>query len=293
MKHSKISTETASFLSIRHFAYVLTGLLLAGLFFPIKAAAQGDLLITPRRIVFDGKKRTREINLANNGNDTATYMISFKQYRMLEDGSFEEITDPDPGQFFASDHLRFFPRSVTLAPKEAQIVKLQLSKTKNLPEGEYRSHIYFRAVPKPVPLGEKDKNKDTTNISIRLTPIFGITIPVIFRIGNTSAEVTLTDLSLDPGDSENPKLNITFNRTGNQSVYGNLKVEHVAPDGTVTEVGIVKGIAVYTPNNKRNFQMTLDNSKDVDYKNGKLVVTYIEASDVNATTMAEAELTLH
>jgi len=58
MKHSKISTETASFLSIRYFAYVLTGLLLAGLFFPLKAAAQGDLLITPRRIVFDGKKRS-------------------------------------------------------------------------------------------------------------------------------------------------------------------------------------------------------------------------------------------
>ncbi len=292
MNHSKPSYKQDSIHGISTVLYVLSGIILVALFFPLKVAAQGDLLITPRRIVFDGKKRTQQINLANTGNDTATYLVSFKQYRMLEDGSFEEITEPDPGQYFASDHLRFFPRSVTLAPKEAQMVKLQLARTKNLPEGEYRSHIYFRAVPKPVPLGEKDQSKDTSNISIRLTPIFGITIPVIFRVGATSAEVTLSDLSLDLSDAENPKLNVTFNRTGNQSVYGHLKVQHVSADGKVTDAGIVKGIAVYTPNTVRHFQMTLTN-KDVNYQTGKLIVTYETASDVNPETMAEAELMLH
>jgi len=59
--------------------------------------------------VFDGSRRVMELNLANTGRDTARYNISFIQYRMTQEGTFEEITEPDPGQFFADKHIRFFP----------------------------------------------------------------------------------------------------------------------------------------------------------------------------------------
>jgi P pilus assembly chaperone PapD len=261
--------------------------------FPTTVVAQGDLLITPRRVVFDGGNKTQQINLANNGQEEATYIISFKEYKMLEDGSFEEITEPEPGLNFASSNLRFFPRSVTLAPAEAQVVKVQLSKTRGLEDGEYRSHIYFRAVPddETVPLGEEEQVVDSTALSIKLTPIFGITIPVIFRVGDTSAEVTLSDLAMNLDDSEKPKLKMTFNRTGNMSVYGNIEVDHVSPSGERTRVGIVKGIAVYTPNTKRSFQLDLLPS-EVDYSTGKLEIEYISGSDVKTTILCEAELVL-
>ena len=278
-------------LKIRYFLSILAGAILLSVFLPANTMAQGDLLITPRRIVFDGAKKTQQINLANNGQDTATYVISFKQYKMLVDGSFEEITEPGPGQHFASDNLRFFPRSVTLSPNEAQVVKLQLSKTRKLEPGEYRSHVYFRAVPDVKPLGEEDKPADSTVLSIKLTPIFGITIPVIFRIGETYADVTLSNLAVIVEDKTKPKLKITFNRTGNMSVYGNIEVDHVSPSGEVTRVGIVKGIAVYTPNEVRDFQLDLLDA-DVDYNSGKLMVKYVAASDVRASTLAEAELLL-
>ena len=67
---------------------------------------------------------------------------------------------PDSGQQFADKYLRFFPRRVTLAPNESQMVKLQMVKTNELQPGEYRSHLYFRAVPKEQPLGESDPKKD-------------------------------------------------------------------------------------------------------------------------------------
>ena len=76
--------------------------------------AQGNLLVTPKRVVFEGNKRSEELNLANIGKDTATYIISFIQIRMKEDGMFERITQPDPEQNFADKNLRFFPRTVTL-----------------------------------------------------------------------------------------------------------------------------------------------------------------------------------
>jgi hypothetical protein len=60
------------------------------------------------------------------------------------------------------------------------------------------------------------------------------------------------------------------------SVYGNLKVEHISPNGTTTEVGVVKGISVYTPNDKRQFSMELRNAGEVDLSNGKLRISYSE-----------------
>jgi len=257
-----------------------------------RAFAQGNLLVTPRRVVFDGSRRVMELNLANTGQDTARYNISFIQYRMTTEGTFEEITEPDPGQFFADKHLRFFPRSVTLAPNEDQTVRMQVVGRENLAPGEYRSHVYFRAVPNEVALGEEDPNRDTTSVSVRLIPIFGITIPVIIRVGDSATEVYLSDLALEKGDNEALYLKMSFNRSGNMSVYGDLNVTHVAPNGTETRVGVVNGIAVYTPNTIRNFRIALDNQSGVDFSSGKLLITYTAQSDVRPETYATAQLEL-
>jgi P pilus assembly chaperone PapD len=254
--------------------------------------AQGNLLITPRRVVFDGSKRVQELNLANTGQDTATYNVSIVQYRMKEDGSFEEISEPDTGQNFADKFIRFFPRTVTLGPNEAQVVKMQLTNPGKLVPGEYRSHVYFRAVPKQVALGEEDTTRDSTAVSVRLVPIFGITIPVIIRMGEPTTQVQLSDLKLETENDTINRLGLTFNRTGNMSVYGDLKVVHVSPTGLETQVGIVNGIAVYTPNEIRQFRMDLDKKAVVDYRSGSLVVTYSAQSDVKPEKYAESELKL-
>lgn len=258
----------------------------------LKVSAQGNLLITPRRIVFEGNMKTAELNLANTGKDTARYNVSIVQYRMKEDGSFEEITQPDPGQNFADKYIRFFPRSVTLAPNEAQVVKMQLTKTNLLTPGEYRSHVYFRSVPKERALGEEEPPSDSTGISVRLVPIFGITIPVIIRVGESDTKVNLTDLSLDMSNDTLPRLKFTFNRTGNMSVYGDIAVLHTSPSGKTTEVGIVKGIAVYTPNSLRRFQMDLKKPDGVDFHQGKLSIAFSTQSDSKPQRLTEAELIL-
>jgi hypothetical protein len=259
---------------------------------PFDAIGQGNLLVTPRRVVFEGNKKTVDLNLANIGQDTATYAISMVQIRMNEDGSFETITEPDPGQQFADKNIRFYPRSVTLPPNEAQVVKVQLLRAKELKPGEYRSHFYFRSVPKIVALGEEETEIDTTSISVRLVPIFGITIPAIIRVGASNTEVTLSDLSLEMHEDAAPSLSLKFNRTGNFSVYGDLTVDHVAPNGMITRVGVANGIAVYTPNSIRYFQFDLSNEPGIDYRSGKLVVSFSSASDVEPEKFAEAELLL-
>jgi hypothetical protein len=261
--------------------------------FTITLLAQGDLLITPRRVVFEGNKRVEELNLSNTGRDTATYNVSFVQYRMTEDGSFQEITEPDPGQNFADKNLRFFPRSVTLAPGEAQTVRMQLINRERLAPGEYRSHVYFRAVPKEGALGMADENSDTAALSIRLIPIFGITIPIIIRNGENNTKVSISELSVNHVDDTTKVLSMTFNRTGNMSAYGDIRVTYISPDGTNIPIGAVNGIAVYTPNATRKFNYLLDKNLTVNLSSGSIKVEYFSQSDRNPDKLAESFLILN
>jgi hypothetical protein len=266
--------------------FILSGLL------PLPAMSQGNLLIMPRRVVFEGDMRSQELVLANTGTDTSKFVISIVQYRMKEDGSFEQITQPDPGQLFADAYLRFFPRSVNLGPNESQIVKVQLTKTDNLEPGEYRSHIYFRAEPKETPLGEEEAPVDTTTLTVRLTPVFGITIPAIIRVGESTTKVNLSDFALEMVNDTVPQLNFSFNRSGNMSVYGDVRVDYVSSKGVTTQVAAVKGLAVYTPNPVRRFQTNLMTGPEIDYRKGKLVITYETQSDETPVRLAEAEVAL-
>ena len=278
--HPKKSLLTISFM------------LLIFIVFPALAEAQGNLLITPRRVVFEGNKTSQEVNLANTGQDSATYTISFVQYRMIPEGTFEQIEEPDPGQRFADKMIRYFPRSVTLAPGEAQMVRMQLRRSSDTEPGEYRSHMYFRAVPEESALGMEEQLEDTTAIGIRLTPIFGITIPVIVRAGDTEAEVSINNMSVESMNDTTAKLSIVFNRSGNRSVYGDLTVDYKPNSGAGMQVGLVRGIAVYTPNETRKFQMDIKKPEGINFTDGKLVVRFTNAEEDNENLLAEKELLL-
>jgi hypothetical protein len=277
---------------LRSMLFLLSGFLL--LHSPLaETVAQGDLVITPRRIVFEGSKRSQEINLANSGKDTARYIVSIVQIRMKEDGAFEWITKPDPGQYFSDKNLRFYPRTVVLAPNESQTIKIETVNTGRLTPGEYRSHIYFRAEPRDKPLGEDGTGKDTSSFSIQLVPVFGITIPVIIRVGKPTASVAISDFSVEPITDSTYRAKFTLTRTGNMSVYGDIKLFHVTPDGQSSQVGFIGGLAVYTPGEVRRCNFELRSASRVNFHTGKLRMEYLPQSDIKTGIMAQAEIPLH
>jgi len=92
--------------SLRYFFF---GIFILPFLFPGKTTAQGNLLLMPRRVVFEGAKRYEELNLANTGKDTARYVISLMHIRMKEDGGFEEIAQPDSGEILPIGSFAFFP----------------------------------------------------------------------------------------------------------------------------------------------------------------------------------------
>jgi P pilus assembly chaperone PapD len=272
---------------------LLSGLIAVTLFSSTTLMAQGNLMVFPRRVVFEGTKRSQILNLANTGMDTARYNISIVQYRMKVDGGFEEIAQPDSGENFADKYIRFFPRSVVLAPNDAQVVKIQLTKTNQMSPGEYRSHIYFRAVPAEKPLGEKEALKDSTSISIKLVPVFGITVPVIIRVGESTARVRISNVSLEMVNDTMPVLTMAFNRTGNMSVYGDIAIDYISPKDKVIRVNFIQGLAVYTPIPVRRLKIDIDKTLGIDFSRGKFHIVYTSQSDTKPEKLAEAELLLH
>ena len=264
----------------------------SGYSFP--AFAQGDLLITPHRVVFEGNKQKEQLNLANMGKDTAIYSVSFVQKRMNENGSFVNIVDTDSGQMFSDPYLRIFPRQVTLAPGEAQVVALQYRRKPDMVAGEYRSHLYFRSEKNYTPLGMDDSDRDSTTLSVQLIPIFGISIPIIIRTGAVNVSAALSDFKLNTQPNARQNLTFTIHRTGNISLYGNIMIVFVPDKGKPYQVCTVAGVGVYTCINKRYMEVKLNNTSGVPLRNGKLKVQYISKGKTKKPVVyAEGELDIN
>jgi hypothetical protein len=258
----------------------------------LELSAQGDLLVSPVRVIFEGNKQKEEINLVNVGTDTATYAVSFLQYNMIEDGNFVLVDKPEPGQMFADPYLRIFPRKITLAPREAQVIRVQFRRKPDMAPGEYRSHLYFRAEKETKPLGAKPSVNDSSLMSVQITPVFGISIPIIIRTGEVKVTSTLSDLRLEMQQDTITILKFTINRAGNISVYGDIIAEYTPLKGKPSEIGKIRGIAVYTSTIKRNVSLRLSNTEGFNLNSGKIIVRFSSPGDTPYVIYAEKELIL-
>jgi len=257
----------------------------------LKMFAQGDLLITPKRIVFEGNNQKAELDLMNTGTDTANYSVSFRNYNMTEQGKLALIEKPDSSQMFAEPYLRIFPRQVTLAPGEGQVIMLQCRRTANMTAGEYRSHLWFRDEKNYEPRGKEKSSLDTNQMSVSVTAIYGITIPVIIRVGDVHVSAGLSDLKLEAQEDTIQYLKLSIHRTGNISINGKLKVEYIPSKGKSYQVGAAN-VSIYTNLNKRNISLRLNKMSGVTLKNGKLKVLFTSPDDSKYVVYTEAELDL-
>ena len=250
--------------------------LIATLLFGFNANSQSDLLITPFRVVFENGKNIEELTVANTGKDTARYTISFLQYKMLSTGKLEKIDAAEDSILFADKYLRIFPKTVTLAPNEAQMVRLQLKTPPDLAPGEYRSHLYFRSIVDETP--DMGTETDSAGIGFKLVPVYGITIPVILRIGQSVVKANPADIKVTDVNGFK-QVECKIERYGTISTFGQLEVEHTSETGVKTLLGKVNGVAVYTPIHSRDISIPLSIPETVDLTKGKIALKYYSKID--------------
>lgn len=257
--------------------------------------AEANVTVSPTRLILENGERSATIKLINPDNETAAYRISFVNMKMTAAGDFEEVEASDNRaerleSYLAQDLIRYSPRQVSLPPKQAQLVRLQVMLPADLEDGEYRSHILFQEIPNQNQ--EQTENEEATGINISLRAIYGVSIPVIIRHGETQVDVEISNLKLKRNpENSTSDLSLVIQRSGNQSVYGDIEVTFLPDEGESRLIGALRGTAIYTNIEKREYNVSL-NPDDFILQNGILKVVYKQTAAEGGKILAEKELNL-
>ncbi len=249
----------------------------------VPALAAGDLLVAPTRLLLDGGRGT-EIVLNNIGSEPATYRISLELRRMNAQGGLDEVaaTSVNATETAALGMISYAPRRVTLPPNQPQTIRVGARFAEGLADGEYRAHMLFRAIPNAkAPVAPADGRP---GLSIALTPIYGVTIPVIVRKGALNAVGTMRDVRLVPavpsvaGAMSDRALAFTLTRSGTRSLYGRIVVRKA---GVAKPIYEARGIAVYAETAERTVTLPLKTA-DRLLMSGPVTVDYREDDETGA-----------
>ena len=251
----------------------------------VPAYAAGDLLVAPTRILLDGSRGT-EVVLNNIGSAPATYRISLEIKRMTALGGLDEIEEGDANEAekAALAMISFNPRRVTLPPNQPQVIRVGVRVPEGTAPGEYRAHMLFRAVPDAAPAADPAKGPSSGGVSIALTPIYGITIPVIVRVGALGASAEIGEARVED-TVDGPAFAFDLARTGNRSVYGDIEVTR---PGLAEPLLLARGIAVYPEVGQRKVSLRVPPELAAKLK-GPVKIRYSEDREIGGGTIDEAD----
>ena len=257
----------------------------------------GDVNLYPKRVVLDGRQRIATVGLYNRSIAPGDYQIAIEDRIMLPDGSVvlpDKAGDPAlRGRLRgAAGMLRWSPRRITLRGNEAQTVRIMARTPPELPAGEYRAH--FQAVSVP-PAADAADSIDRAvaqgaarTIGVTIVPRFGISIPVILRVGETTLSAGIRDIAMESGPEGKRSLSLTITRSGTRSAFGDISVTRA---GSKVIVGQVKGVGVYTELDSRQVSVPLSGEASTGALSpgSRLVVTYTDDDADRGKVLASAE----
>ena len=256
----------------------------AGVTSPV--AAQGDLLVAPTRVIINGAGNA-EVVLSNIGSQAATYRIGVELRRMEANGDFADVSEAEASaaEKAALEMLRYAPKRITLLPGQPQAIRLSARPAADLPDGEYRVHMSFRAIPPALSPEAAQDQAVTGQLAIRLTPVYGITIPVFIRKGRLDAGATIANPRL--GSNAGAKwLELDLHRTGQRSVYGEI----LGKRGN-EQVFALKGVAIYPEVPGRSVRIPLT-AEQIGKLTGPIRIEYRELPENGGQLIAAVTSTV-
>jgi hypothetical protein len=241
----------------------------------------GDVNLYPKRVVLTERDRTTTVGLYNRAAASGDYEITIGDMAMLPDGRLAELGSVSDAGLVArvkpaSSMLRWSPRRVTLPPNEAQLVRIMVRVPPGLPPGEYRSHFSAISVPPPSDDISIEGGPEVApgGVGVRIVPRFGISIPIIVRVGQTTLTSGLKDIVLEQqGGVQVLRMNIV--RSGTRSSFGDIAV---TMPGAKKPIAQLKGIGVYPELDQRTVHVAIDpQTNPVPVARGtRLTITYTD-----------------
>jgi len=193
---------------------------------PVSVRADAVLFIYPTIVLFEGNQRSAEITLANRGDQTGTFEMSWSDMTMTPAGGLAKFEGQAP--WSVRSYVRYSPRRVTLAPSESQIIKIALRRDQDVPEGEYYSHFKVLTLNSEDPSAEQS-NADDQSPGVVIEARTAVAIPIVWRNSQATPMASIESVRID---SDANQLTVDVRRHGQLSVRGFLHAFETAPDGT-------------------------------------------------------------
>jgi len=228
-----------------------------------------NINLSPRRIVFEANSRSSTVLVFNTGSEPATYNITLVERIMTTEGGVIGLSDVPKTQpnldaigrlKSAREMVTFTPRRVVLSPGETQTIRVRVLRPADLPAGEYRTHLTVTAVPPPDQglTAEEATAQASGGLSVRLTPLFSISIPLIVRQGPPEIGVELANLRYKPATAgAGGAVVVDIVRKGASSLYGDVEIRPAGASRSSKPLGALGGVAVYPEIDHRTVEIPL------------------------------------
>lgn len=260
----------------------------------------GDINLYPRRVVIDGRQRTAQVGLFNRTANEGVYEINVTEMAMTPEGqlvALDQVNDPDLAARVrsAKNMIRWSPKRLTLLGSESQTIRLMARPSSDTPPGEYRAH--FVAISRPddsaggVTIDEAITGRQTTGIGVTIRPRFGISIPVIVRVGETTLELEIDNPQLIELPDGRKGLALELARSGTRSAYGDLRVLR---KGSPDPIALARGVGVYPEIDSRSIVLPVElDADDPPLASGeKLTIEFIDDDFEPGASLARVEYTV-
>lgn len=185
------------------------------------AQAQG-VLVAPHAVYLDHRTRSGSLTLYNPGAEPVEIAVSFFfGYPVTDSLGHFTIATPDSDQAgmpSAAEWIDAFPRRLTLAPLQRQVVRLLARPPQGLADGEYWSRVMISAKGGVVQVAQADSNGISIGLNLEVRTI----IPLIYRKGQLQTGIALTGLHAErQGDSL--QVQVKVERQGGAAYVGTAR----------------------------------------------------------------------
>ncbi len=253
--------------------------------------ASANLLINPTRVSLAHGERSTEITLINTSQVTNTYRMEWVEKQAKQGGGYDDLTDEQAARFpTSSQMIRFSPRQVTLAPNERQTVRIAVRRPSDLAEGEYRSHLMFRALPPPK---TPDSPALAEGASTAINIVLSFAIPVVIRQGQPDYALDLSSAGIrfDPANQQG-EVSVNLTRSGKHSTVGDLEAYWTPKGGSERLIAKIGEYSLW-PELKHNTAKLGWVGAEFVPADGQLRVVYKGSKEFRGTTFFDKTININ
>ncbi len=233
------------------------------------------LFVSPHRVSIEPKQRVQILNVANHSDIPRRYDLKIIDQIMLENGRTKTVKN---AKYSAKPILRFVPKRFTLKPGERQVVRIMAKRGKNLPDGDYHSHLLFKEV--PLRNHEADtmmsSQADGGSVSFEIKAVYGVAIPIVVQKGKIESSISVEKIKLAKDDKGKLSLFLNALRTGNAEAAGFISVQHMVSGREAVDIIPKQWLRMYREVDSINKTIPLRLPEGYSLKGGEIVLTMVD-----------------